>query len=97
MKHTAKKDDTRTFRHAPHVAFREVEEETVLLNTDSSEYYSLNPVASDIWSRIGEGEGVGRISSGLSADYGQPAKKIAKDTREFISSLLREGLILAVK
>ena len=76
------------------VAWRQVEEEAVLLNVDTSEYYSLNPVAAEIWEKLEKGETLRKTVKFLAASYGEPSEKIARDAREFLSDLLREGLIL---
>jgi hypothetical protein len=81
------------YRHMPHVAWRRVEEESVLLNVDTSEYYSLDPVGTQIWERLGKGEDAGRIAEALADDYGMPQARVAGDVRAFISDLLREKLI----
>ncbi len=77
----------------PHVAWRRVEEESVLLNVDTSEYYSFDPVATQIWERLGQGETEGHIAASLAKVYGTPAARVSKDTREFIADLLKERLI----
>src|SRR5947208_323538 len=81
------------YRHMPHVAWRRVEEESVLLNVDTSEYYSLDPVATQIWEDLGRGEGPEQVAANLASDYGIPKARAVKDTRAFISDLLKESLI----
>ncbi len=85
------------YKHAPHVAWRRVEDESVLLNVDTSDYYSLDPVATEIWERIGKGQRAGKIAVSVAESYGMPKSKVSKDTQSFISSLLKEKLLLPPK
>ncbi|MBI3552389.1 MAG: PqqD family protein [Elusimicrobia bacterium] len=81
------------YRHMPHVAWRRVEEESVLLNVDTSEYYSLDPVGTQIWEGLGRGEGPEQVAATLVDEYGIPRERAVKDTRAFVSDLLKERLI----
>lgn len=85
------------YRHMSHVAWRRVEEESVLLNADTSEYYSLDPVATLIWERLGRGESLDRIANHVAEEYAVPGERAAKDAQAFISDLLKEGLIHPVE
>jgi hypothetical protein len=81
------------FKPMPHVAWRRVEEESVLLNVDTSEYYSLDPVGTRIWELLGKGEALDAVAEGLAKDYGISKDRAAKDAQEFVSDLLKESLI----
>ena len=88
-----RKPSAQKYRHMPHVAWRRVEEESVLLNVDTSEYYSLDPVGTLVWERLGKGDDAERIAAVLAEDYGVALTRAAADVRSFISDLLREKLI----
>lgn len=81
------------YHHAPHVAWRRVEEEAVLLNVDTSEYYSLDPVGAQIWERLGKGDPVAKIARAISREYGMAEARVAKDAEGFIKDLLKEKLL----
>ena len=93
-KKPAESRDCAAFEHAPHIVWRRVDQEAVLLDTETSEYYSLNPVSTEIWERLGKGETVGDVALSLSSDFGEDEARVARDAREFISDLLKEGLLL---
>lgn len=84
------------YKAAPHVAWRRVEEESVLLNVDTSEYYSLDPIATEIWERIGKGNSLDQISRTLAREYHTPMARVQKDAIEFIDTLLGKRLLLKV-
>ena len=90
-----KKETDSTFAHSAHIAWRRVEEEAVLLNVDTSEYYSLDPVATDIWERLGKGDKVGKIVKAVAAEYGTPEPRVLKDADQFIRDLLAEKLLIS--
>ena len=83
-----------TYKHAPHIAWRRVEEEAVLLNVDTSEYYSLGPVAAEIWDQLGKGNSVGEVIRSLSESYGEPQARVSKDTEKLLENLLQEKLLV---
>ncbi len=89
----AKKTTSQKYRHMPHVAWRRVEEESVLLNVDTSEYYSLDPVGTQVWELLGQGEDEEGIAQALAEDYGVASARAASDVRALVSDLLREKLI----
>ncbi|HBL15445.1 MAG: hypothetical protein A2X36_13075 [Elusimicrobia bacterium GWA2_69_24] len=95
MKKKAAGREAETYRHAPNVAWRRVEEEAVLLNVDTSAYYSLDPIAADIWERLGKGETVSRIVRRIAQEFETPEDRVAKDAEGLIQDLLKEELLTA--
>ena len=93
MKKKAAGREAETYRHAPNVAWRRVEEEAVLLNVDTSAYYSLDPIAADIWERLGKGDSLAKIIRRISQDFDTPEDRVAKDAAGFIHDLLQEELL----
>jgi hypothetical protein len=81
------------FKIAPHISWRRVEEESVLLNVDTGEYYSLDPTASSIWERIERGDKTAKIVKDIAKEYGKPETRVEKDAQEFLNDLLSEKLI----
>jgi hypothetical protein len=84
---------SRRFRHAAHVSWRLVDDEAVLLNVDTSEYYSLDPVGALLWERLGKGEALEAAARAVAAEYGVPAARVQADARELIADLVAEGLL----
>jgi hypothetical protein len=81
------------FRHAAHVSWRRVDDEAVLLNVDTSEYYSLDPVGADLWERLGRGEALETAARAIAADYGVAPARVDADARDLVADLLSEGLL----
>lgn len=84
------------YRHATHVSWRRVDAEAVILNVDTSEYYSLDTVAADLWERLGRGKSLAAAVSEVAALYGERPERVEKDARAFIADLLAERLLETV-
>ncbi len=65
-----------------------------ILNLDSSMYYGLNDVASDIWKLMGEQRTVGTIYDALLTQYDVEPEVFHNDLFEFLRQLQEAGLIL---
>ncbi|MFA6028554.1 MAG: PqqD family protein [Elusimicrobiota bacterium] len=82
---------------AEHVAWRKVREETVLLDVETSEYFSLNPTASRVWELLTERRPAEEIARALSAEYEVPEPQALKDVQALAGSLRKNGLLKAGK
>lgn len=92
MKKTLDGEKTR-YRHAGHVSWRRVDAEAVILNVDTSEYYSLDEVAAEMWERLGRGKTLPVVVSEVSVLYGERAERVGKDARALVKDLVSEGLL----
>jgi ABC-type Fe3+-hydroxamate transport system substrate-binding protein len=80
-------------QHAKHVAWRKVDDEVVVLDLETSIYYSLNPTASEIWELIGKGLNEEEIAEEMAERYGQSVKKLKKDVAGLIKKMKKESLL----
>ena len=85
--------DDNKYKIASHVAWRRVEDEIVVLDLETSIYYSLNEVASRIWELIHQGKGASEISQALTKEYEVDGKRVQKDASSFVAELKKEKLI----
>jgi hypothetical protein len=69
--------------------------EAVLINLETGNYYSLNPVGAEIWSAIRDGAGPEDAAAALAARYDGDPARIATSVAAFFRDLLGEGLIAA--
>ncbi len=83
------------FAHSPHIAWRRVREEAVLLDTRTSVYYSLNPTAARAWELLGEGLPVSGVAERLSEEFLVSPQEAAGDVQDLVKSLSREELVSA--
>lgn len=69
------------------VTWRKTGDEAVILDLETSEYYSANETGTFIWELLSEGKSPEKIALALSAEYGIGAEKAAEDTEAFLADL----------
>lgn len=84
-------------KYAKHVAWRKVDDEVVILDLETSVYYSLNETASDIWELIGKGLSEEDIAEEVADRYGQKPASVKKDVNALVKKLKKEKLITNAK
>jgi pyrroloquinoline quinone biosynthesis protein D len=80
-------------QHAEHVVARTLDDDTVLLNLHTEEYYSLGDVGSRIWDLVDGKRTVAEIVDVIAAEYTADRAEVTKDTCDLLEDLAREGLI----
>ena len=85
---------TRRYKHAPHAAWRHVEGEAIILDLNTSVYYSLNDTGARIWERLGEGAPPEKIAEELSGEFEVKAEAAARDIEQIVARLLKESLLV---
>jgi hypothetical protein len=64
-----------------------VDGEAVLLDTSSGHYFSLNPLATEIWSHLQTGNSVPQIVSTIAGKYSVEEEIVRSDVSELIGEL----------
>ncbi|MBW1634785.1 MAG: PqqD family protein [Deltaproteobacteria bacterium] len=72
---------------------QEVDEEMVLLDMASENYFGLDAVASDIWQMLRQGKTLQEVQNGLLDIYDVEPEMLKKDFLNFVEELNRRGLI----
>lgn len=75
------------------VTWRKVKDEAVILNLETSEYYSVNPVGTLILELLSKNSSLEKISLALAEEYGISRAEAGADSGEFIKKLSGLGLI----
>jgi len=87
-------DSPTQFRiNSPKVIHETIDGETVIVNLDSGNYYSLDTVGADIWDAVGKGLPVDHIIEDISFKFAGNREEIEPSVRLFMSELLQETLI----
>jgi hypothetical protein len=76
---------------------REIQGETVLLNKENGDYFSLNTVGTEIFNCIHKGMEIETIVSFLLARYDVEYNKLKNDVTSLVSELKRKKIILSNK
>jgi hypothetical protein len=80
----------------PNIVHENIDGETVILNLDSGNYYSVVDAAADIWNYIEKGAPVSEIMPLIRANYECSKAEEENAVNAFIAQLQEEGLIIAV-
>lgn len=75
-------------------SWRDVNNELVVLNLQSGEYFTFNEVGRTIWLLINDSKSVEEITRSVTEQYATSEEKAGSDVRSFISNMLREGLLI---
>ena len=85
---------SRNYRvNAPKVLYEAFEDETVLINLDSGNYYSFSGSGALIWEWIAAGESITAVIEHLQERFGDTTD-IAPSVEEFVHELVEENLIV---
>ncbi len=74
-------------RPSPDLLWRVVGEEALLLDTVSGNYFSLDPIATEIWVKLADGESPDRIATALSAKYSIDEDRARNDVDELVAEM----------
>jgi hypothetical protein len=75
------------------VLFQELEDESILLNVTTGEYYGLNPSGHRMWAALTTSDSIRDAYEQLLASYDVPADDLKLDLIELISNLLNQRLV----
>ncbi|MFI5350572.1 MAG: PqqD family protein [Elusimicrobiota bacterium] len=90
----AKKTTSTDYKHAAHVAWRRVENEGVILDLNSSNYFSLNDVGVLIWEKLGSGESLESVQAAVCEEFDVPPDQALRDIKALVKELTGKGLLL---
>ena len=80
------------FNQAPSRMWRIVEGEALILDTESGNYYSVNPVGTAILKGLTEGKAVDAIVAEVRKSYPEAPPNLPEEVRVFAESLRHEQL-----
>ncbi len=80
--------------NAPKVIYETYDDEVVLINMESGNYYSLNRTAGRAWASIERRITAQEIAQELRRDYACDGAQVEEEVLRFVNELLQEGLIV---
>lgn len=83
--------------NTPKIVHETIDGETVILNLDNGNYYSLIGVGARIWGFIDGGAPVHGIVEKMKCDYVDNGTDVAVEVDRFVSELCKEGLAVPDK
>jgi hypothetical protein len=82
-----------TFKTSENIAWRNVNEEVVILNLKSGEYFTLNDVGQFVWLAVADQKNIEEIRQKVVDAFDVSPEKASEDIEAFISRMLDEGLL----
>jgi hypothetical protein len=76
-----------------HVTTSFVDEDAVLLNTRTNQYFAMQDVSSRIWQLLKDGKGLRNVSQILQSEYAAELSEMEKDVLELVHELMENGLV----
>ena len=73
---------------------KEIQGETVLLNKENGDYFSLNKMGTEIYNCICSGKEIDEITGYLFEKYDEEYNTIKKDIEDLISGLKKKNIII---
>ncbi len=86
--------DSDRFSSPRHVLLREVEEETILLNTESEAYFALNEVGAVVLKHVINGMTVKETLDELMNEFRTDRATLEADVHDLLGELVRTGLLV---
>jgi hypothetical protein len=83
----------RRIRVPHHVVFRDMAQETVLLNIKTGRYHAIDPVGARFFEVMRSGTPLARVAEALALEYRQPTARLQEDLTVFCEAMLGLGLI----
>ena len=75
------------------ITWRKTGDSAVILNLETSEYYSANETGTFIWEQLCAGRRPGKIAAALAEEYGVGAEQAEQDTAAFLAELAKLKII----
>ena len=72
---------------------QEIDDETIILDSVTQEYFSINEIGKVIWSLIEEKKNLEEIKAEMLDMYEVPQEQLEKDVLNFLQALEQKGLI----
>lgn len=76
----------------PDILWRVVGDEALLLDTISGNYFSLDPIATEIWVRLNKGDEADLIANVVSERYSIDADRARDDIADLVQDLQDAGI-----
>jgi hypothetical protein len=75
----------------PDLLWRIVGDEALLLDTASGNYFSLDPIGTEIWKRLNYGEAIDEIAPDIARRYGTDETRVRGDVDDLLIELRDAG------
>lgn len=88
--------ENKCYQLAENVLFQKVDDETVLLEPTTGQYYTLDPVGTFMVEQLIEGHTFGVVLEKVTNTYSVELNEVSADLKELITSMIEQSLIVEV-
>jgi Coenzyme PQQ synthesis protein D (PqqD) len=74
------------------LVWRVVDDEALILDLSSGVYFSLNPVATEVWQGLQAGNSLSQIAAAVAQTYGMAEDAVLEDVQQFVEDLKQSKL-----
>ncbi|RTL44894.1 MAG: PqqD family protein [Candidatus Melainabacteria bacterium] len=85
-------ESKRMLKTKEEIIWRVVDDEALLLDTDSGYYFSMNDTATEIWCLLNEGKSIDDVATTISERYEIDSESVRRDVQELIANLNKEQI-----
>jgi methyltransferase-like protein len=85
------------YQLAQDVLFQKVAEETVILEPESGEYYTLNAIGTFIVEQFQQGHTKAKVIELVLEQYQADEAEVIEDIEELLTQMLKQGLLITVE
>ncbi len=81
------------YRSNPNVVATTLDNESVLLDLKTRQYYSLNETGTRIWEHVADGAGLSEIAARLEKEYDVTVQEAREHVEALLTELMYEDLV----
>lgn len=86
-----------SYQLAEDVLFQKVAEETVILEPETGEYYTLNAIGTFMVEQFQQGYSKAKVIDSVLEKYQANEAEVSQDTEELLAQMLKQGLLISVE
>jgi len=84
---------TERYRIREDISWRQIDDEIIILNLETGDYFSLNETGADILKAIAEAKSLGSLLTEQQQEFDEPAEKLEANINNLLKDLLDNKII----
>ena len=88
--------NTKTYKLMNNVLFQKVDNETVILEPETGQYFTLDPIGTLMIENLQLGQTVEQVTENVLKTYEAPKNEVEADLQDLINNMVSQGLLMEV-
>jgi hypothetical protein len=84
---------TEKYRIGKDISWRQIDDEIIILNLETGDYFSLNETGADILKAIAEAKSLSSLLTEQQQEFDEPAEKLEANIKNLLEDLLDNKII----